>query len=678
MSKSIGKNDAKAKIYFLTTLVLLISCLRLLFSFQQVNSVVDQREEWLDQSILGHELRQNKTTYSLRDGPSTCDINSNLSDFLISKIGLGWVDNKGPPDWLEVMCPGVVSHYEKFPVFNVNPLFGGIPIPVQTTNYAAKSVCTMVVIKSIAASIQARLYLHAGSLLGAVLHGQPIPWDDDADMWLDYNKKDEFMNICYNYGNTTPILTHPIRVELHCYQSNKNAVKVWLQVESDIKLTPDRWQWYTPFVDLFFYVLESDRIQEVSPQGKRFKVSFSIKDYFPTRPYYFAGAYFIGPPISISRNRYKFQNCVMSGWPHRLETRIPTFNTCLDCQMLYNRFPFANDVSMKVNGGTDEIYLFPDIGGAAVDHVHTGIISTTIDQREEWFKEEASKGQNLTEQLLHLNRVDIDNKISPQDECHGRKLRVVVFNAERGRRWLESVDHLKHADVIILNEMDIGMARSDQQHTTRLLAYYLGMNYAWGLEFVELTLGDKSDRANLGPKEVNFHGLHGNAILSKCKISDGKIFRDPVGPYFANGRNHVNGGGLEKRLGGRMILLGRIKFNGTTIAIGSTHKLNGSRQDIKEYIQMTPSIIAGDQTPSMAKDLGLNVIVSNSTHYTWPASCTSFGKARGDNIFSSLEVVEEEYVVKPCSSFFGVNISLGDHSLTGATFQLPYWDSILP
>ena len=93
---------------------------------------------------------------------------------------------------------------------------------------------------------------------------------------------------------------------------------------------------------------------------------------------------------------------------------------------------------------------------------------------------------------------------------------------------------------------------------------------------------------------------------------------------------------------------------------------------------MTPSIIAGDQTPSKAKDLGLNVIVSNSTHYTWPASCTSFGKARGDNIFSSLEVVEEEYVVKPCSSFFGVNISLGDHSLTGATFQLPYWDSILP
>ncbi|KAL7550400.1 hypothetical protein ACHAWF_013638 [Thalassiosira exigua] len=106
--------------------------------------------------------------------------------------------------------------------------------------------------------------------------------------------------------------------------------------------------------------------------------------------------------------------------------------------------------------------------------------------------------------------------------------------------------------------MDIGMARSDQQHTTRLMAYYLGMNYAWGL--------------GLDSSEQNFHGLHGNAILSKCKISNATIFRNEVGPYFSHRPNGVNAKGLEKRLGGRMIMLGRIMMNGTSVVVGSTHK----------------------------------------------------------------------------------------------------------
>ena len=88
--------------------------------------------------------------------------------------------------------------------------------------------------------------------------------------------------------------------------------------------------------------------------------------------------------------------------------------------------------------------------------------------------------------------------------------------------------------------MDIGMARSDQQHTTRLMAYYLGMNYAWGLGFVELTLGDRGDRDSLDSSEQNFHGLHGNAILSKCKISNATIFKNEVGPYFSHRPNGVN------------------------------------------------------------------------------------------------------------------------------------------
>ena len=97
------------------------------------------------------------------------------------------------------------------------------------------------------------------------------------------------------------------------------------------------------------------------------------------------------------------------------------------------------------------------------------LTSTTIEQRKQWFHAPSPEKQKLTNDIPNLNVVEVDNTISLLDGCRGHKLKVIEFNAERGKRWLESAELLRDADVIILNEMDIGMARSDQQHTTRLL-----------------------------------------------------------------------------------------------------------------------------------------------------------------------------------------------------------------
>lgn len=42
-------------------------------------------------------------------------------------------------------------------------------------------------------SIGAQWFMYAGSHLGAVTHGGPIPWDDDFDVLFDYHKKDELV-----------------------------------------------------------------------------------------------------------------------------------------------------------------------------------------------------------------------------------------------------------------------------------------------------------------------------------------------------------------------------------------------------------------------------------------------------------------------------------------------------
>jgi hypothetical protein len=130
------------------------------------------------------------------------------------------------------------------------------------------------------------------------------------------------------------------------------------------------------------------------------------------------------------------------------------------------------------------------------------------------------QGKQFTAQIPNLNEVEVDNSIAPADKCrlqdilhtdiehnsgsisskHMRGLKVVTFNARRGTTWLEFVLKvrsdldLRDPDVILLNEMDIGMSRSGNLHTTRMMAHALDMNYAWGLEFLELTNGNKEEQ----------------------------------------------------------------------------------------------------------------------------------------------------------------------------------------
>mmetsp|Transcript_20341 Transcript_20341/g.32021 ORF Transcript_20341/g.32021 Transcript_20341/m.32021 type:complete len:671 (+) Transcript_20341:283-2295(+) len=637
-------------------------------SFSQRNIYLDNKNIFTEPTFPSY-LKKNPT----------CKVNQVLSEFLISDIEIGWENRThGAPDWLKVMCPEVVEHFNKFPFFSEYQKFLGLSIPIQTTDYAAQAVCTAKVVKLLATSVQARVYLHAGSHLGALIHGSPIPWDDDVDMFLDFDKKEEFVDLCSHFGGRVPILAYPKRVELHCF-GGWNSLKVWLQPEGAKRfIENDRKPWYSPYIDLFFFRIQSGLIREVWPSGKIKGpgVKFKTEDFFPTRPFYFGGIYLIGPRPRISELRgYKKQNCVMSIFNHRLEkdvlmpeSPLRQEDLCIDCRKLHRLFPFVYDEgeeTIRVSGHSRGQTLYPVVGTT----FHP-LVDTTIRQRLDWFSAAPSNAQQITNQLVNLNKAEIDNTIAQVGEFGGRLLNVVEFNAGRGKHWLESSELLKDADVIILNEMDIGMARSDQQHTARLMAYHLGMNYAWGLEFVELTLGDEGDRKNIDPNEQNTHGLHGNAILSKFAISNVTIFRYNVGSYFSDKPNRVNAGGLERRLGGRMIMLGRIMVNGVAIVIGSTHKLRGFRAEIRDYIGKFPAIIAGDQEPQLCRDVGLNEIKSRENHPTWPASCESMGVYRGDNICSNMKVAVDEYTIEPCVRRHGLNVSLGDHALTGAIFEV--------
>lgn len=102
---------------------------------------------------------------------------------------------------------------------------------------------------------------------------------------------------------------------------------------------------------------------------------------------------------------------------------------------------------------------------------------------------------------------------------------------------------LRNVDVLLLNEVDFGMKRTGYRNVAQDLAAALRMNYAYGVEFVEIDpvfdLGtehihlpdaqqDARLQQDLRVDPVRYRGLHGNAVLSRYPIRRARIFRLPV------------------------------------------------------------------------------------------------------------------------------------------------------
>jgi endonuclease/exonuclease/phosphatase family metal-dependent hydrolase len=151
-------------------------------------------------------------------------------------------------------------------------------------------------------------------------------------------------------------------------------------------------------------------------------------------------------------------------------------------------------------------------------------------------------------------------------------LRLAAWNAERLKYGPASAAMLKalDLDLLLLSETDIGMARSGNRHTTAELAQALDMGYAYGVEFVELGLGDDRER-EWHKGQRNHAGLHGNAILSRLPLHDLALIRLDAGGRWFKDRIDGKGSGVQRRLGGRMALAGRIATDAGDLVVVSLH-----------------------------------------------------------------------------------------------------------
>jgi endonuclease/exonuclease/phosphatase family metal-dependent hydrolase len=142
----------------------------------------------------------------------------------------------------------------------------------------------------------------------------------------------------------------------------------------------------------------------------------------------------------------------------------------------------------------------------------------------------------------------------------------VQWNIERGSR-LEGIidalnDHplLRFADLLLLNELDIGMARSANRDIAGELSRALSAHAVFGAEYLEMTKGVGSE---LLIESENTDALHGNAIVTRHPFSNPRMIRLP--------RCENNFASAEKRLGGRTGILLDLEIAGANLTAAATH-----------------------------------------------------------------------------------------------------------
>lgn len=173
----------------------------------------------------------------------------------------------------------------------------------------------------------------------------------------------------------------------------------------------------------------------------------------------------------------------------------------------------------------------------------------------------------------------------------------MTWNIEKGKRWplLErclSHEAIRSADILCLNEVDEGMARSGNLRIGHEIGERLGMQVVFGQAFKELTKGFGDEL--LAPGE-NTTGIQGNAILSRLPILGWENILLPS--CFDHSKR------IEKREGNRHALVVRLDCGarGTlTVAnvhlevFGTAHCRSTQMKFLLDRLPAGPAIVTGD------------------------------------------------------------------------------------
>ena len=194
----------------------------------------------------------------------------------------------------------------------------------------------------------------------------------------------------------------------------------------------------------------------------------------------------------------------------------------------------------------------------------------------------------------------VQENFAPAIVSDTETIHALAWNIERGSRFegivsaLKNHSELKDKDLLLLTELDYGMARSGNRFVARELARELKLNYVFAPFYIALQKGSGVEEFAAGENTKSLHGL---AIFSKFPIKNAHAISLP------NGKDKMFG--KEKRLGHLRALFADIEhpngdFRAATLHLDA-HSSRKHRQlqmrivlEHLETLPELPTVIGGD------------------------------------------------------------------------------------
>jgi endonuclease/exonuclease/phosphatase family metal-dependent hydrolase len=208
--------------------------------------------------------------------------------------------------------------------------------------------------------------------------------------------------------------------------------------------------------------------------------------------------------------------------------------------------------------------------------------------------------QKIKPQVERILNSVVQENFAPETNEKKDFVSALAWNIERGSVFegiveaLKTHPELKEKDLLLLTELDYGMARSGNRFVAQELAKELNLNYVFAPVYIALQKGSGVEEFAEGENTKSLHGL---AMFSKFPIKKAHAVALP------NGKDKMLG--KEKRLGYLRALIAEIEhpagvFRAVTVHLDAHSSRKHRRLQMQivldhlEKLPEMPTIIGGD------------------------------------------------------------------------------------
>jgi endonuclease/exonuclease/phosphatase family metal-dependent hydrolase len=218
--------------------------------------------------------------------------------------------------------------------------------------------------------------------------------------------------------------------------------------------------------------------------------------------------------------------------------------------------------------------------------------------------EKSAVYQSIKSEVERILNAVVQEEFAPESFEKTGTVRALAWNIERGNRFQGIVEALKNhpqlreRDVLLLTELDYGMARSGNRFVARELARELRFNYAFAPVYIALQKGSGVESEVAGENTKSLHGL---AMFSKYPLKN--VHAVPL----PNGKDKMLG--KEKRLGHLRALIADVEhpagvFRAVTLHLDAHSSRKHRQRQMRivlehlETLEKLPTVIGGDWNTS--------------------------------------------------------------------------------